>query len=42
MEKAQKETSPRKGQNDDSLEALCELFGLVLILTLIWLMDKYF
>ena len=42
MEKTLKENNPRKEPIDESLDALCGLFALALILTLIWLMERFF
>jgi len=42
MEKTLKASNRRKEPIDESLEALCGLFALVLILTLIWLMERCF
>jgi hypothetical protein len=42
MEKTQKDINRKKEPTDENLEALSGLFGLALILTLIWLMERYF
>ena len=42
MEKTQKDNNRKKEPTDEHLDSLCGLFGLTLMLALIWLMKAFF